>query len=352
MAIKGRGTAQNPANRFAPRRSVADEYLEPDFNEDSLEPRHPATSVAVENARSIISYNQSPDVGFDRSINPYRGCEHGCIYCFARPTHAYLDLSPGLDFETKLSAKVNAAERLRRELAKPGYQCSPIALGINTDAYQPIETQYRITRQVLEVLWEHRHPCTLITKSQNICDDLPLLAQMARERLVKVMVSVTTLDDSLKRRLEPRTASGRSRLKTIARLSEAGVPVGVLAAPMIPALNDAEMETILEQAKQAGAESAGYVLLRLPLELSELFENWLREHYPLRANHVMSLIRQSRGGKNYDSKFHQRMRGSGVFADLLAVRFRRQCQVLGFNRNTGSLRTDLFRVPTAQMALF
>jgi len=340
--IKGRGTAQNPANRFAPSQSMSEE--EPGL-------RKPATRVTLERARSIISYNQSPDIGFDRSINPYRGCEHGCIYCFARPTHAYLDLSPGLDFETRLFAKANAAECLRAELAKTSYRCAPIALGANTDPYQPIEKQYRLTRQILEVLWEHRHPCVIITKSQSICDDLPLLAQMAEMDLVKIMVSVTTLNDGLKRRLEPRAASGRVRIKTVAQLSAAGIPVGVLAAPMIPALNDAELEMILELARDAGAESAGYVLLRLPLELFALFENWLRDHYPLRADHVLSLVRQSRGGRDYNAQFHQRMRGTGVFADLLQARFRRQCRALGLNENTTRLRTDAFRVPKAQLTL-
>jgi DNA repair photolyase len=344
MAIKGRGTADNPANRYAPRLSVREIEADPP----------PPTEVRAEQARQIISYNESPDIPFDRSINPYRGCEHGCIYCFARPTHAYLDLSPGLDFETKLSAKVNAAACLRAELAKPGYRCRPITLGANTDPYQPIEQRYRLTRQLLEVLWEHRHPCVIITKSQRILSDLPLLAQLAEQRLVQVMVSVTTLDDELKRRLEPRAASGRARLDAIAQLSAAGVPVGVLAAPMIPALNDAELETILTAARDAGARSAGYVLLRLPLEVAPLFEQWLAEHYPGRAAHVLSLIRQSRGGRNYDAQFHHRMRGQGVFADLLAQRFRHRCRQLGLNGREQVTRTDLFRVPGAQcqLALF
>lgn len=353
MAIKGRGTDHNPANRFAPRHSVADADVEPQLPDDD-EPdlrRIPATTVAAERARSIITYNQSPDIPFDRSINPYRGCEHGCIYCYARPSHAYLDLSPGLDFETRLTAKLNAAECLRNELGKPGYRCAPITIGANTDPYQPIEKRYRLTRQLLEVLWQHRHPCVLITKSQSICDDLPLLAQMAQERLVQVMISVTTLDDTLKRRLEPRAASGRARLAAMAQLTAAGVPVGVLAAPMIPALNDAELETILGAARAAGAGSAGYVLLRLPLELTELFETWLHEHYPLRAKHVLSLIHQSRGGRSNDPRFHQRMRGTGVFADLLAARFKRCARSLGLNRDERTLRTDLFRTPHAQLAL-
>lgn len=355
MAIKGRGTDRNPHNRFAPRISVVDADAM-DEHQEALDagstPAFPPTSVRVEMARSIISYNQSPDVPFDRSINPYRGCEHGCIYCFARPTHAYLDLSPGLDFETQLVAKTNAAEILRKELAKPGYRCATITLGANTDPYQPIEKQYRLTRQLLEVLWEHRHPCAIITKSQLVCDDIALLAQMAREKLVKVMISVTTLDDDLKRRLEPRAASGNARINAMARLADAGIPVGVLAAPMIPALNDSELEAILEAAKQAGAETASYILLRLPLEVAALFEQWLHEHFPLRAAHVMSLIKQSRDGNNYDARFFKRMRGTGVFAELLATRFKRASRALHLNENPTLLSCDRFRVPSSQMALW
>jgi len=346
MAIKGRGTDQNPHNRFAPRISVVDL----DAAQPEAEPR-PQTTVRAETARSIISYNDSPDVGFSRSINPYRGCEHGCIYCFARPTHAYLDLSPGLDFETKLIAKTNAPELLRRELGKKGYKPETVVIGSNTDCYQPIEREYRLTRQLLEVFLEHRHPCALITKSQNVCDDVSLLAQLAKEKLVKVYVTVTTLDDDLKRKLEPRAASGRARINTIAQLADAGIPVGVIAAPMIPALNDSDLETILTEAKQAGAESASFILLRLPLELVELFENWLHEHYPLRAEHVMSLIRQSRGGKNYSAEFHTRMRGTGVFAELLDARFRRIVRALHLNEAKSELRCDQFRVPTAQLSM-
>lgn len=344
--MKGRGTDYNPANRFAPLTSEIDAEFAALNADTPLK-----TQVSIETARSIISYNQSPDIPFDRSINPYRGCEHGCIYCFARPTHAYLDLSPGLDFETKLFAKTNAAQVLRDELAKRNYLCAPITIGANTDGYQPIEKHYRITRQILEVLWEHRHPCHIITKSQIICDDLSLLKQMASENLVKVMISVTTLDDDLKRVLEPRAASGQARINTMAQLADAGIPVGVLASPMIPALNDSELETILMEAKQAGAESAGYIFLRLPLEIAELFEHWLREHFPLRAEHVLSLIRQSRDGAVYDSTFHQRMRGTGVFADLLAARFARAVRALHLNEKERELRTDLFRVPTAQLSL-
>jgi DNA repair photolyase len=349
MAIKGRGTDTNPYNRFAPRISVIECDTQSENGEELT--CNPATSVRIESARTLISYNDSPDIPFDRSINPYRGCEHGCIYCFARPTHAYLDLSPGLDFETKLIAKTNAAQVLRDELAKRSYRCEPIVIGSNTDCYQPIERKYRITRQILEVLWEHRHPCSIITKSHSICDDLPLLAQMAKERLVKVLITVTTLDDELKRKLEPRAASGHARISTIAQLADAGISVGVLASPMIPALNDKELETILHEAKHAGACSAGYILLRLPLEIDELFQSWLQQHYPLRAEHVMSLIRQSRGGKNYDAQFHTRMRGTGVFADLLKARFKRAVRSLQLNEAEPALRTDLFRVPTPQLVL-
>jgi DNA repair photolyase len=354
MTIRGRGTDQNPHNRYAPLRSEADPDYQEIHQEEALIARQPATQVRQEQARSIISYNRSPDIGFDRSINPYRGCEHGCIYCFARPTHAYLDLSPGLDFETRLVAKTNTAALLRAELAKPGYLCRPIALGTNTDPYQPIESQYRLTRQILELLWEHRHPCSIVTKSQGVLDDLPLLAQMAQSGLARVAVSVTTLDDELKRRLEPRAASGRARLRIIRELSAAGVPVTVMAAPMIPALNDSELESIIESAHGAGADSAAYIPLRLPLEVAPLFEEWLRNHFPLRAEHVLSLIRQSRGGRLNDPRFHTRMRGSGVFADLMATRFRRISQRLGLGAERAPLRCDLFRVPgqTTQMSLW
>jgi DNA repair photolyase len=349
MSIKGRGTDYNPHNRFAPRVTAPEPQ---EFSDDDEPARHPQTRVHRETAKSLISYNDSPDISFDRSINPYRGCEHGCIYCFARPTHAYLDLSPGLDFETRLLAKTNAADVLRRELGKRSYQCAPIVIGSNTDCYQPIEKQFRITRQILEVLWEHKHPCGLITKSQLILDDIDLLAQMARENLVRVSVSVTTLDNDLKRRLEPRAASGHTRLKVIAQLAQAGVPVSVLASPMIPALNDSELETILTAARNAGAESAGYILLRLPLEIAELFEHWLQAHFPLRAAHVMSLIRQSRGGRDYNAAFHQRMRGTGVFADLLETRFRRCVGALGLNAKISPLDTSRFAVPTSQLNLW
>ena len=312
--------------------------------------------VLPDHARSVIATNNSPDVGFDQSINPYRGCSHGCVYCFARPTHAYLGLSPGLDFETRLFYKENAAEVLRGELARRGYVCKPIALGINTDGWQPLEKRLQVTRSVLEVLAECRHPLTIVTKSTLILRDLDLLQDLARDQLVSVMISVTSLDNEIKRTLEPRTASPQARLKVIEALSSAGVPVGVLVAPVIPSLTDHELEHILEAAKAAGATSAGYVLLRLPLEVAPLFREWLTSHYPDRAAHVMSLINQSRGGKDYQSQFGTRMVGTGVFAQLLSRRFELAKRRLSLGQGEGrhELRTDLFRPPgrdRAQMTL-
>jgi DNA repair photolyase len=293
---------------------------------------HPDTQVTEERARSIISRNQSPDVGFSQSLNPYRGCEHGCVYCFARPSHAYLDLSPGLDFETKLYAKTNAAERLRHELARPGYVPSPIALGINTDAYQPIERRYRITRSLLELLAECRHPVSFVTKSGLITRDLDRLAAMARERLVTVYFSITTLDNHLAAKMEPRATAPHGKLRAMRALSEAGVPVGVMVAPVVPMLTDAELEHILEAAHAHGARAASYVLLRLPHELKEVWREWLQLHYPERAAHVMSLTRQMRGGKDYDSRFGTRMRGEGPFAQLIAQRFAKAHARLGYGQ--------------------
>lgn len=304
----------------------------------------PETRVTEERARSIISRNRSPDIPFSQSVNPYRGCEHGCVYCFARPSHAYLDLSPGLDFETRLYAKTNAAERLRAELAKPGYRCSPISLGINTDAYQPIERRWRVTRQLLEVFAECRHPVGLITKSALILRDLDLLAPMAREGLVHVYVSITTLDNRLSSKLEPRAAAPHARLKTVQALHEAGVPVGTMVAPVIPTLTDAELERILEAACEHGARAAGYVLLRLPHELKQVWREWLSLHYPDRAAHAMSLVQQMRGSKDYDSTFGTRMRGEGPFADLIAMRFAKAYKRLGFGR-LPPLETSKFRPP-------
>jgi DNA repair photolyase len=304
----------------------------------------PETRVTEERARSIISRNRSPDIPFSQSVNPYRGCEHGCVYCFARPSHAYLDLSPGLDFETRLTAKTNAAERLRAELAKPGYRCSPISLGINTDAYQPIERRWRVTRQLLEVFAECRHPVGLITKSALILRDLDLLAPMARDGLVHVYVSITTLDNRLSATLEPRAAAPHTRLKTVRALHDAGVPVGTMVAPVIPTITDAELERILEAAHEHGARAAGYVLLRLPHELKQVWREWLSLHYPDRAAHAMSLVQQMRGGKDYDSAFGTRMRGEGPFADLIAMRFAKAYKRLGFGQ-LPPLETSKFRPP-------
>ena len=347
-AIKGRGAASWVPGRYEKRQVESEDdgwgslHAEDDFTPD---PR-PETRVVEERARSIVSRNQSPDIGFSQSVNPYRGCEHGCVYCFARPSHAYLDLSPGLDFETRLFAKTNAAELLRKELAKPGYVPRPIALGINTDAYQPIERAHRITRQCLEVLAEARHPVSLITKSALIARDLDLLAPMAEQGLVSAMLSVTTLDNRLSSQLEPRAAAPHTRIKTIAALHEAGVPVGVMVAPIIPMVTDKHLEHILESAFEAGARAAGYVLLRLPHELKQVWREWLELHVPERAAHVMSLVQQMRGGKDYDSRFGTRMRGEGPFADLIAMRFATARKRLGFP-GLPSLRSDLFRPPKA-----
>jgi DNA repair photolyase len=296
------------------------------------------TTVTAERARSIIARNDSPDVPFDQSINPYRGCEHGCIYCYARPSHAYLELSPGLDFETRLFAKTNAAELLREELAKPGYVVSPISLGANTDCYQPAERRFGITRQILEVLSACGHPLTIVTKSALVERDLDLLAPMAQKNLVKVFVSIGTLDRVLARKLEPRAASPQRRLDVLKALARAGVPCGVMVAALIPALNDSTLERVLEEAAAAGAQEAAYVILRLPNELKELFREWLATHYPERADHVISIVRQMRGGRDNDPRFGQRMRGTGNFAELVAKRFAIACKRLGLNGHGGGRR--------------
>ncbi|MDT8449569.1 MAG: PA0069 family radical SAM protein [Wenzhouxiangellaceae bacterium] len=339
----GRGAVSNRAGRFAreAREPVADTWA---TELDAL-PKL-STVTHAETAKSIISHNASPDVPFEQSINPYRGCEHGCLYCYARPTHSYLDLSPGLDFETRLFYKRNAVELLEAELRRPGYVCKPITIGANTDPYQPIEREHRLTRRLLEKMLEYRHPVSLITKGVLVERDLDLLSELAGLNLVSVFISVTSLDDELKRRLEPRAASAAARLRAIERLSGAGIPVGALVAPVIPALTDHELEAILERIAEAGASSASYILLRLPHEVADLFAEWLEAHYPDRARHVMSLVRQSRGGKDYDSAWGTRMRGTGQFADLIEMRFRLACGRLGLNRrgNEG-LRTDLFAAP-------
>ena len=317
---------------------------------------NPAETVLPDRARSVITSNDSPDVGFDVSINPYRGCSHGCIYCFARPTHSYLGLSPGLDFETKLFYKADAVKILEAELAKPRYVCKTIALGINTDGYQPLEKRLEVTRGILAVLERCRHPVTIVTKSALIVRDIDLLSSLAKDQLVSVMVSVTSLSNDIKRTLEPRTASPAARLKVIEQLTQAGIPVGVLIAPVIPAITDHEIEDILSAAKAAGAGRAGCVLLRLPHELKILFREWLAEHYPDRAKHVMSLINQSRGGKDYDSQFGTRMRGTGPYAELLRTRFDLAKRKLGFDdaEERYELNTQLFRPPrpdTPQLSL-
>ena len=313
------------------------------------------TEVFVDNSRTVLSYNQSPDIPFDRSINPYKGCEHGCVYCFARPTHAYLDLSPGLDFETKIFTKPHAAELLARELARPGYQVRPVALGMNTDAWQPIERKLKITREILAVLQEFNHPVAIVTKSSLIERDIDLLAPMAQLGLVRVMISVTSLDRKLCRLMEPRAAAPARRLQTIQALCNASIPTGVLFAPVIPVLNDAELETILEQVTAAGADSVGYVMLRLPHELKTLFQDWLQEHYPLKASHVMNVLRNLRGGREYNANFGERMTGTGEYAYLIAQRFKLACKKLGLNQADSKLRTDLFKVPPRagdQISLF
>ncbi|MGM8932322.1 PA0069 family radical SAM protein [Salinicola halophyticus] len=347
--IKGRGATYNPDNRFQPTHSIAED----DGWWQEEVPGRIATQVQLEAPRSALSWNQSPDLGFDRSLNPYRGCEHGCIYCYARPSHAYWDLSPGIDFETRLIAKTGMTDRLREELCKPGYVCRPINLSGNTDCYQPIEAQHGTTRSLLELLLACRHPVTLVTKSALILRDRGLLAEMARHRLVRVFISLTSLDNELKRTLEPRTASPAARLKIIRELHDAGVPVGVLMAPVIPAINDSEIETLLHRAAEAGARTASWTLLRLPREVSPLFEAWLEEHYPERAGKVMSLIRQSRGGENNDSRFGHRMRGNGIFVDMIGQRFRRTALRLGLERRAeAGLDTTQFRAPHAQQDLF
>ena len=289
------------------------------------------TTVTEERSRSILSHNDSPDVGFSTSINPYRGCEHGCIYCYARPSHAYLELSPGLDFESKLFAKTNAPELLRAALARPGYVASPIALGANTDCYQPVERRYRITRQILEVLSECEHPVTLVTKSALVERDLDLLAPMAARNLVKVFVSIGTLDRELAAKLEPRAATPARRLAILGSLAAAGVPCGVMIAALIPALNDRTMEQVLEAAAAAGAREAAYVIMRLPHELKDLFKEWLAAHYPERAEHVVSIVRQLRGGRDNDPRFGTRMTGVGNYAELIEKRFDIACRRFGLN---------------------
>ena len=344
--VRGRGALSNRSGRYESwsREAVDDGWGSLDEALDEIE--SVATTVEVDATRRIIARNESPDVPFDRSINPYRGCEHGCIYCYARPTHAWLGLSPGRDFETKLFFKPDAVGLLRRELRAGRYHPAPIALGANTDPYQPIERRFRVTRGILELLKECSHPATIVTKSVLVEHDADLLASMAEESLVNVSISVTTLNDELSRRMEPRAAGPRRRLATVERLSRRGIPVRVLVAPVIPGLTDHEIETVLRAARDAGARDAAYVLLRLPLEITGLFHEWLDAQYPLRAGRVRSLIRQTAGGRDYRSGFGTRMRGTGHIADLIANRFRQCRRRLGFDE-LPALDASRFRPPAA-----
>jgi len=345
-SIKGRGAADNPQGRF--------EKLERAREPEAHTPERPQTIVTLKQARSIISRNDSPDIGFGQSINPYQGCEHGCIYCYARPSHAYIGLSPGLDFETRLFGKANAAQLLREELSRPGYRCEVIALGANTDPYQPVEREQRITRAILEVLREFRHPVGIVSKGSLIERDLDLLAPMAEEGLVHVFISLGTLDGEIARTLEPRAAAPYRRVETLRRLSERGVPCGVLVAPIIPFLNDKDLESALAAAREAGARMAGYTIIRLPWEVKGLFKDWLERHYPMKAAHVMARIREMRGGRENDPEFGSRMTGEGAFAQLIEKRFELACRQLGLNtEERNRLDTKKFRKPgPAQMDLF
>ena len=351
---KGRGAVSNATGRFEAQKHIA---IDDGWGSGEELPPRVDTIYARDSARSIIARNDSPDIPFSSSINPYRGCEHGCIYCFARPTHAYLGLSPGLDFETRIFVKEDAPELLAAELAKPSYVCTPIALGANTDPYQPIERKLGLTRRILEVLRAFNHPVSVVTKSALVQRDIDILAAMAERRLASVAVSITTLDRGLARALEPRAATPERRLETLAALTRAGIPACVLASPMIPALNDAELERILEAASEHGARGAGYILVRLPHELVSLFEEWLATHVPGKAKHVMSLILQAREGKAYRAEFGTRMTGTGPYAEMLRTRFETACKRLGLNqrRDSWHLDTTLFRAPPKkgdQLALF
>ena len=353
-ALKGRGTTWQLAHRFA---AELNEAFDDGWGTQQLAaleaPPAPATQVSEEHARSILSHNDSPDVGFDLSINPYRGCEHGCIYCYARPTHSYLNLSPGIDFETRIVAKVNAAARLREAFARKGYQPRMLNLGSVTDAYQPLERRLRITRAVVEVLAEHRHAFSLITKSSLVERDLDLIAPLAADRLAAAYVSITTLDAALARVMEPRAASPTRRLQTIARLAAAGVPVGVSVSPVIPFVNEPELERVLQAARDAGATRAFSIVLRLPWEVNPLFQHWLQQHFPDRAARVMARLREMRDGRDNDPRFGSRMRGQGVWAELLRQRFDKACARLGLNRGRIELDLSAFRPPPpAQRSLF
>jgi DNA repair photolyase len=356
-ARKGRGAVSNLAHRFESVDREADgDALDHALREDGDELPPLATSVTHEHVKSLLAYNDSPDIPFDRSINPYRGCEHGCIYCYARPTHSYLNLSPGLDFETKLTAKINAAEVLRKELGARGYRADVVNIGSATDAYQPVERELRITRGVLELLLACKHPFSIVTKSSLVERDLDLLQRAAADGLAAVFISVTTLDHALSRTLEPRAASPSRRLRSIEALARAGVPVHVNAAPVIPFITEPELEKILEAAANAGASQAHYTVLRLPWEVNPLFQEWLQAHFPDRTQRVMNRVREMRGGKDYEAEWKTRMKGEGVWADLIRQRFTKACDRLGLTKSSERpLRTDLFVPPaieTPQLGLF
>ncbi len=340
--VKGRGTLSNGSGRFEREHRVV---IDDGWGTLDDEPPALKTTVGIDATRTIIARNESPDIPFDRSINPYRGCEHGCVYCFARPTHAYLGLSPGQDFESRLFAKPKAAQLLDAELRKAGYQVRSMALGTNTDPYQPIDERYKITREILKVLRDFRHPVGIVTKSNRVLRDIDILAEMAEMGLARVAISVTTLDRTLARAMEPRAPTPDRRIEAIRELSKAGIPTAVMLAPMIPALNDHELEAILERARDAGASNAAYVILRLPLEIKDLFREWLEVQQPGRAAHVMSLVRSMRGGKDYDAEWGKRMKGDGVYAELIAKRFKLACERLGLNKNWLPQRVDLFKPP-------
>lgn len=382
--MKGRGATRNPESRYSSLKTIS---VDDGWSlEDGWEPEFllsaPTTTFYPDQTQKLITTNKSPDVPFSQSINAYKGCEHGCVYCFARPTHAYLDLSPGLDFETKIFFKTNVTERLQEALENPNYVCKPIAMGTNTDPYQPIERKKKITREILELLLEYRHPVSIVTKGALILRDIDLLQEFSRNNLVNVAISITTLQNDLKTKMEPRCASPNARLRLVRALAEAQIPVGVMVAPIIPMLNDHELEEIVTRAADAGATYAGYVMIRLPLEVASLFESWLVEHYPLKADRVMNRIKDLHGGKAYDSKWGTRMTGSGTYAELVAKRFDIVKRRVGIHGNSGaeagsnrpernistsvqrsaatmdrvhehnSLRTDLFRRPISQLPLF
>ncbi len=340
--VRGRGAVSNATGRFEAQQRV---LTDDGWGTLDAEPPVLKTSVAIDATRSIITRNASPDLPFDRSINPYRGCEHGCIYCFARPTHAYLGLSAGHDFEAQLFAKPKAAQLLAAELRKPGYKVQPIALGTNTDPYQPIDGRFQITREILKVLRDFRHPVSIVTKSNRVLRDLDILSEMAAMNLARVALSVTSLDRKLSRSMEPRAPTPERRLEALGELSAAGVPTTVMTAPLIPALNDHEMEAILAEARDAGVRNAAYIVVRLPLEIKALFEEWLQAEHPGRAKHVMSVLRSMRQGKAYDAEWGKRMAGTGTHAELLGKRFKLACSRLGLNRDWTPTRVDLFAPP-------